>query len=57
MSIKDSKQEKPIFGGVLGDKFKKTTPEWANKNTQKKLPESVRKGKSTKAFNRKKAGR
>lgn len=57
MSIKDSKQEKPLFGGVLGDKFKKTTPEWANKNTQKKLPESVRKGKSTKAFNRKKAGR
>jgi len=40
-----------------GDKTKKATHSWVAKNDQKKLPESVRKGKSTKAFNRKRAGR
>ena len=58
MSLMDKKQSKPTLGGPLADKQKKTdfgkTGGWASQN---KLPESVRKGKSTKAFNRKRAGR
>ncbi|MEI6080266.1 MAG: hypothetical protein WCQ53_06505 [bacterium] len=60
MPLKDKKQDTnktPMFSGLLGEKLKKTTPEWGSRNEQKKLPESVRRGKSTKAFNRKKAGR
>ena len=57
MPFNIKKPEKDVIGGVLGEKLKKTTPEWGRKNDQKRLPDSVRKGKSTKAFNRKKAGR
>lgn len=46
-----------MFGGFLGEKTKKTTPEWTRNTDKKNLPESVNKGKMTKAFNRKRAGR
>ena len=57
MSDKDKKQEKIIIGGVLGEKLKNNNHEWGRPSDQRKLPESVRKGKTTRAFNRKKAGR
>jgi hypothetical protein len=57
MPFKSKKQERAAFGGYLGEKMKKAAPEWARKTDQKNLPESVSKGKSTKAFNKKKAGR
>ncbi|MEI6093836.1 MAG: hypothetical protein WCQ47_09210 [bacterium] len=60
MSFKDKKQEITkisIFGGSLGEKIKKSIPDRINNNTNQKLPDSVRRGKSTKSFNRKRAGR
>ena len=63
MSFKDKKKEIPkisIFGGSLGEKTKKSIPDRISNNTNQKLPDSVRRGsrgKSTKSFNRKRAGR
>jgi hypothetical protein len=55
--FKSKKQERAAFGGYLGEKMKKTAPEWASKTDQKNLPESVSKEKSSKTYNRKRAGR
>ena len=60
MSSKEKKQDAPkvpVFGGPLADKMKNSIPGRANTLNQNKFSEGVRKVKSTKAFNRKRAGR